>query len=65
MNPNCTEAVKSPTAVDCKLKALAKSPMIPFPANHNEVQQNCEKTIMGRMCFFEVKFESIQETNVL
>lgn len=40
INPNCTAAVKLPNALSCKLKVVTKFCIMPFPANHKEVQQN-------------------------
>ncbi len=40
IKPNCTADVKCPKALDSRLKFNMRSLMIPFPANHNDVQKN-------------------------
>ena len=51
INPNWTAEVMCPKALSFKLNVEIKSAITPFPANHNEVQQNCENTIIGRIIF--------------
>lgn len=51
INPTCTAEVKCANAEGSKLKFEIKSVIIAFPANHNDVQQNWEKTIMGKIYF--------------
>ena len=47
IKPNCTAEVKFSKALLGKLKFSIKSFNTAFPANHKEVQQNCEITIIG------------------
>ena len=47
MNPNWTAEVKYPKALSSSPKSVLNSGIMPFPANHIEVQKNCDKTIMG------------------
>lgn len=42
--------VKYPKALCSSAKLLVSSLIIPFPANHKEVQKNCEITIIGSTC---------------
>lgn len=49
INPNWTADVRCPKAVSLRSKLTTKSLITPLPANQSEVQQNCEKTITGRM----------------
>ena len=49
INPNCTAEVKCPKALSDKSNVVAKSFITLFPANHKEVQQNWEMTIMGKI----------------
>jgi hypothetical protein len=49
IKPNCTADVKFPKALSGRLKVIDKLFMIPFPANHNEVQKNCEITIIDKI----------------
>ena len=66
IKPNCTAEVKFPKALSCKLKVVTRLFITPFPANHKEVQQNCEKTIMGNMCFgIFILFDEITKNNLI
>ena len=47
MKPNCTEEVSILRADSGRLNVLISSFIMPFPANHNEVQKNCAVTIIG------------------
>ena len=49
INPNCTADVKCPRALSLRPKFMIRSFITPFPANHSDVQQNCEITIAGSM----------------
>jgi len=51
INPNWTAEVRCPRVPSLKLNVEIKLVITPFPANHNEVQQNCENTIIGRIIF--------------
>lgn len=51
IKPNCTAEVRCPKALASRLKFITKSPITPLPANHNDVQQNWEMTIIGRIRF--------------
>ena len=47
IKPNCTADVKPSIALLGKLKFSIKSFNTALPANHKEVQQNCEIMIIG------------------
>lgn len=49
IKPNCTADVKCASAEDSRLKFTIKSDMIALPTNHSEVQQNCAKTMIGKI----------------
>ena len=51
INPICTADVICPNALLSKLKDSSRSPITALPANQREVQQNCEKTIIGKTRF--------------
>ena len=51
IKPNCTADVRWPNASSLRLKLPTRSPITPLPANHNDVQQNWEMTIIGSTRF--------------
>ena len=57
IKPNCTADVKPSIALLGKLKFSIKSFDTALPANHKEVQQNCEIMIIGSIhlwCFISI-----------
>ena len=52
MNPNCTEEMTWLTMSAPKSNFLVSDSNIAFPANQVEVQANCERIMMGRICSF-------------
>jgi hypothetical protein len=47
IKPNCTAEVKFSKALVFKVKLTIRSFNTALPANHKDVQQNCEITIIG------------------
>lgn len=51
INPNCTELVRLARKLSSRLNCLMISGNMALPANHKEVQRNCETTIAGKIRF--------------